>query len=474
MFFSERELARRTEEARPIIERLTASGCRFTQMEMPDNNGRLRGKIVPLAKGLSPAGTGVATLMLTIKSGENICLTTPFSNADNGFRKMVAVPDASTATALPWKGDVAAVLCDYYMEDGSPCPMDGRQILRSAEASLAKLNYSACVALEYELYIVEQNDALMREGRFSELPPFGRGRDFYSISKSPSFEGLAKEFMNRCEATGIHVEAFHTEYGHGMFEYTFSPQSPVKAADDAVRAKLYLKQLCSERGLAACYMAAKFAGTGDSFSGCHHNFSLARDTRNAFWDDSTRDLSQVARQAAAGILDTMPAFSLLYRPWVNSYRRMDHLLWNPENASWGKDNHTVALRVVHGAVPKQLTRFEHRVPGSDVNPYLTIASILYGALRGLRDGREPGAYAKGEAIMEKHWPLLPHTMLEAATLFRESPDTVNAFGADFVENLVHVKREEWADFAAAVDSPQAALGKGPVTQWEFTRYFDHC
>src|SRR5271170_8127010 len=170
----------------------------------------------------------------------------------------------------------------------------------------------------------------------------------------------------------------------------------------------------------------------------------------------------------------MPAFSILYRPWVNSYRRMDHLLWNPENASWGKDNYTVALRVVHGAVPKKLTRFEHRVPGSDVNPYLTIASILHGALRGLRDARVPGPYAQGEAIMEKHWPLLPHTMLEAGTVFRESPDAVNAFGADFVENLVHVKREEWADFAAAVESPQAALAKGPVTQWEFARYFDHC
>ena len=34
-----------------------------------------------------------------------------------------------------------------------------------------------------------------------------------------------------------------------MFEYTFEPQTPLKAADDAVRAKLYLRQLCAERGL---------------------------------------------------------------------------------------------------------------------------------------------------------------------------------------------------------------------------------
>src|SRR5205814_1964534 len=119
-----------------------------------------------------------------------------------------------------------------------------------------------------------------------------------------SFEGLAKEFMSRCEAAGIHVEAFHSEYGHGMFEYTFMPQTPLKAADDSVRAKLYLKQLCAEQGLVASYMAAIGASPGDSFSGCHHNFSLARGDENAFWDPRERSLSKVAGHAAAGILET--------------------------------------------------------------------------------------------------------------------------------------------------------------------------
>jgi glutamine synthetase len=473
MFFSKAELSRRTEEARPILERLSAAGCRFMQMEMPDNNGYLRGKIVPLAKGLAAGGTGMSTVTLAVKSGDNVSWTSPFSNWDNGFPKMAAVPDLSTASALPWKRDVAAVLCDFYMDDGSPCPMDGRHILRSAEATLAKLNYSAQVALEYELYIVEENDALMREGRFAELASFGRGLDFYSISKSPSFEDLAKEFMTRCEAVGIQVEAFHSELGHGMFEYTFAPQTALKAADDSVRAKLYLKQLCAERGLAACYMAAKFVNKEDSFSGCHHNFSLARGKSNAFWDPSSAGLSQVGRHAAAGVLDTMPAFNILYRPWANSYRRMNRLLWNPENASWGADNHTAAIRVVHGAVPDKLTRFEHRAPGPDVNPYLTIASILFGCIQGIREGKDPPPYARGDAMLEKHWALLPHTMPSAIDAFRTSAAAAAAFGPAFIEHLACVKQDEWNDFAAAVASPELALRKAPVTDWEFARYFNH-
>src|SRR5580658_1959439 len=188
MFFSIAELARRNEDARPILERLRSSGCRFAQVETPDINGTLRGRIVPLAKGLSASGSAVGPVILAANGGGGFCLSAPFLNLANGSNgKIVAVPDLSTAVALPWKGDVAGVLCDYYMHDGSPCIMDPRHILRSAEAALAELNYSARVSLEYEFYIVEQNDALMREGRYAELNPFGRDREFYSITRSPSF-----------------------------------------------------------------------------------------------------------------------------------------------------------------------------------------------------------------------------------------------------------------------------------------------
>jgi glutamine synthetase len=452
---------------------LRKAGCKFMQMEMPENNGYLCGKIVPLEKGLSTSGTGIATLILTFKSGGIVCFSSPFSNYENGFPKFVAMPDYSTAVALPWKGDVAGVLCDYYMDDGTECGFSPRTILKNAESELAKLGYSSKVALEYELYIVNEDDALMRAKRYGELPSFGREWDAYSIARTPSFEGLATEFMRRCAAAGVKIEAFHTEYGHGMFEYTFEPQSALKAADDAVRAKLYLRQLCAERGLVATYMTAKFVNTGDSYCGCHHNFSLARGNKNVFWDEKKGDLSKVARQAAAGMLKTLPAYNVVYRPWVNSFRRMDRLLWNPENASWAKDNHTAAIRVVTGAVPEKMTRFEHRAPGSDINPYLSIAALVFGAIEGIKDGKEPPPYGKGDVMLEKHWPLLPHSLPDAIEAWSRSASAKAYFGKDFVEHYAYLKREEWKDFTEAVEAPEEALKKGPVTPFEFARYFVH-
>jgi glutamine synthetase len=278
--------------------------------------------------------------------------------------------------------------------------------------------------------------------------------------------------MTRCNAIGIKVDTFHTEGGHGMFEYTFEPQSAVKAADDSVRAKLIMKQLCSERGLAATYMVAKFAGTADTYCGCHHNFSLARGDKNAFWDETSRDLSKAARHAAAGILKTMPDFNIIYRPWPNSFRRMDRHFFNPENATWAKDNHLAGIRVVTGSVPESLTRFEHRAPGADVNPYISVASILLGCIQGLREAEEPPPYATGDVMLDKSWPLLPHTMPEAIDAFQKSAAAIAGFGKEFVEHFAFVKNDEWKDFSEGVASPQETLKKAPITPWEFQRYFN--
>jgi glutamine synthetase len=170
----------------------------------------------------------------------------------------------------------------------------------------------------------------------------------------------------------------------------------------------------------------------------------------------------------------MPAFNLIYRPWVNSYRRMNRLLFNPENASWGRENHTVGLRVVHGPQPEKMTRFEHRAPGADINPYLSIASILEGCARGLRAREEPPAYAKGDAMLDERWHLLPHSMPEAIERFRASPAATEAFGVEFVEHLACIKQDEWKDFIQSVPDPEKALASGsPISSWEATRYFHH-
>src|SRR6266581_3670075 len=235
----------RSAQAQLITERLRELGVRVIQMEMPDINGTVRGKIAGLRKGLGPTGTGVSTLIMSFRGGDEITLS-PWSSFDNGFPKFSAVPDLDTVIQLPWRPETAAVLCDFVMDDGSPCVMDGRDILRRAVADLAELGYTAKAAFEWEFYVFQADDDLLRAGRYADLRSLGRHLHCYTLTNLPSFIPLATAFLTRMESVGIPVEAFHSEYGRGQYEFTCAPADPLTAADWAVRSKTYLRELAAE------------------------------------------------------------------------------------------------------------------------------------------------------------------------------------------------------------------------------------
>ena len=470
--FEEIEVQRR-DAAAEATERLSEAGAKFAQMETSDVNGVFRGKITKLAKGLSPSGTGVSTLMMSTRSSDDIVLT-KWSDFANGFPKMVAVADPGTAVGWPWRPEMAAVLCDLFMEDGTPCPLDGRQMLRRIAAEYEALGLEAHAALEWEFYLYEVDDELMRAKRYRELKPFGRGLDYYSVTRSPSFSRLATEFLSRTESVGIDVEVFHTEYGHGMYEYTCGHAPLLKAADDAVRSKAYLRQLCDEHSIVPTFMPALHHDTADSHNGCHHNVSVWRDGENAFWDPRSGEFSQLGKWFTGGALATMRDFHLVLRPWVNSYRRFDRMAWNPVDVSWGLDNHAAALRLVHGAVPAKHTRLEHRAPSPDVNPYLSLAAIFWGGLHGIRNKIEPPEQCVGDPVDSGNYPGLPATLPESITAFRESTFTRECFGDLFVDIYASVKTDEWNAYTAWCKENDVDPAGAPITDWEFQQYFNWC
>lgn len=463
-------LTQRAEESAALLRRFGEEGVRFAQMEMPDVNGTVRGKIVPLKKALAPYGSGISTGMVAARSGDEL-VETPFTSVEAGLPKMVALPDYGTLRRWSWRPEMAAILCDLVMEDGEPCPMDARQMLKGVAGWYEGRGLEARAAFEFEVCVYEADDGLLREKRYRELKTFGRGWDFYSITRFPSFENLAKTFMDRMASVDVEVEAVHTELGHGMLEFTLAPQPALKAADDAVRAKLYFKQLCAELDLVASFMPVINLGTGDSASGCHHNFSLWREGRNALWDAASGGLSPLAQKVVAGVLATMPDLHLVFRPWVNSYRRMDRWLFSPENASWAIDNHSVALRVVHGAYPEKLTRLEHRVSGTDINPYLTLAAILLGGRYGLENDLEPVAYATADPVSDPRFKPLARSYPETIAAFKGSTLVRALLGDGFVDHYALLKEEEWRDFSGWARANNVDSEAAVVTDWEFAHYF---
>src|SRR5690606_36939574 len=85
----------------------------------------------------------------------------------------------------------------------------------------------------------------------------------------------------------------------------------------------------------------------------------------------------------AGQLHCLPEILPMFAPTVNSYKRLTEGAWAPTTLTWGIDNRTTALRIIPGN--KKSTRIEHRVVGSDVNPYLAMAACLASGLYGIKN-----------------------------------------------------------------------------------------
>jgi glutamine synthetase len=281
----------------------------------------------------------------------------------------------------------------------------------------------------------------------------------YSSLRLSELRPLAEAFFERMAAVGIAIESVHTELGHGMVEFAIAHAPALEAADQAARAKTYLKELCAERDLVATFMPKWRSGAPTS--GCHFHQSLWRDGTNLFAAPDGA-LAPLGRHYLAGLLATAADFSALFNPSVNAYRRLQPGNFTPATASWGMDNRTAAIRAITGSAKG--ARLEHRRPGADVNPYLAIAAMLAGGLYGIAEELEPPAAATADAYADARFPRLPADLAEAITALRDSAVAPVLLGREFTDHYLLSREVElrlWREWAA-----------GQVTDWEHRRYFE--
>lgn len=441
------------------LESLAESGIEIVQMETVDLDGALRGKFLPVEKVKPDALGAFCTIVYQLTPVDDVWVSR-HSSFDNGFPDMRAQADPSTAVRWNWRPDTAAVMFDMLHVDGSPYPLAPRSVLKQVATRFAETGFEPRFGIEFETFVMRADEALMAQGRHHELKPLGGMHNAYRLTDAADARDLGAEFMRRMRGVGVNVEAFHTELGYGAIEFALAPAGAVEAADNAARAKCYFRQLCAERGLVATFMA-KWK-VGESGSGGHVHQSVWRDGKNTFFDPARTTLSDTALSYGAGLIKSMPDFAVLFRPNVNSYRRFDHRSWSPENASWGYDNRSAALRAIRQP-SRNAYRFEHRVPGADTNMYLTLAAMLAGGHLGLTTSLMPSSAAEGNAALDESWARLPATLPEATEIFRNSAIAKDYLGAAFVEHYAASRDIEWQHWTAW----QAEQ----VTPYELKRYF---
>lgn len=446
-----------------LQEKLALDGVEFIQVHTVDTSGAFRSKIAPLK--LSRYGEAINAILYCVAHGDgqpigDVAFASATANEENGFPNIKGIIDPATVVQHGWKPEYASAITFSYMLDGSPCPYDPRGVLARVEQRAAALGYEPRFALEYEFGIFHADHDLMRAGRYRELKPWGHSLTNYDLVRSGEYQDFAAELIRRMKSIGIGIASLVTEYGFGMYEYALTPKTALQAADEAMRAKLHLRELCAERGLVATFMT-RFQPPGkESACGAHHHVSLWKDDKPAFAAGPNK-LTPVAEKFLAGVLNRMQETHLLFRPTVNSYRRFDRGAWSPEDVAWGFENRTAPIRAI--TTPNDgACRFEHRAPGADINPYLSIAAILAAGCEGIEKGLPLEAPVSGDlASLDK--PKLPRTLNASIEAFANSDFCAEAFGEAFRDNYAESRRAEQAAFEAWQASH--------ITDFEWQRYF---
>jgi glutamine synthetase len=373
---------------------------------------------------------------------------------DRGYGDMEFVLDLDTIRLLTHLPATAMVQCDLVWPDHRPVVQSPRHILKAQQQRAADLGYVAVAGTELEFIVFQDTYEEAHDASYRDLTPANQYNIDYSIVGTTRIEPLLRDIRNTMYAAGLNVESAKGECNFGQHEIGFLYDDVMVTADNHAVYKTVAKEIASLHGKSITYMAKYNEREGNS---CHIHLSLrGSDGGIVFWDEAGGARSGLYDHFVAGVLATMPDFTLLYAPNINSYKRFAEGSFAPTTIAWGEDNRTCAVRLVgrgRGA------RMENRVPGGDVNPYLALAGMLAGGLHGIDKGLGLEPPLEGNAYVSGR-PRVPGTLRDAREAFHGSAVARAAFGDDVVDHYTNMADVELAAFGAA------------VTDWELRRGFE--
>ena len=426
-----------------------------------DMQGRLQGKRIHARYFLDEVashGTEGCNYLLAVDVEMNTVAGYEISSWEKGYGDFVLTPDFGTLRLAPWLPGSAMVQCDLSWLDGAPVRQSPRQILQAQVDEAARLGFVAYGGTELEFIVFNDSFQEASDAGYRGLTGSTRYNVDYSILGTSGDEPLMRDIRNAMYGAGLTVESSKGECNLGQHEIAFRYDEVVRTADNHVVYKTAAKELAARHGKALTFMAKYDEREGNS---CHLHMSLrGADGGIVFSPGSDgsggHDRSPLFASFVAGVQATLREFTLLYAPFVNSYKRYQPGSFAPTAVAWGEDNRTCALRVVgHGPG----LRVENRVPGGDVNPYLAQAAMLAGGLHGVRTELELEPAFVGNAYTAQT-ARVPSTLRDARDLFAGSELAEAAFGKDVVAHYVRAAEVELEAFDAV------------VTDWELRRGFE--
>ena len=421
-------------------------GIRYFLISFVDLFGVLRSKLVP--------ARAIAEMQADGAGFAGFAAWLDMTPADPD---MFAIPDPESLIQLPWNRDVGWLASDLWM-DGAPVEASPRVVLKRQIERADAAGYRMKTGVECEYFLLAPGELALSDPR--------------DMQEKPCYDQAA--LMRRFDVIGEICDAMielgwnpyqnDHEDANGQFEMNWEYDDCLVTADRHAFFKFMVKTVAERHGYRATFMPKPFANlTGN---GCHAHVSLWDAAgKNLFHDeDGELGLSALAYSFLGGIVHSADSFCALFNPTVNSYKRIDATVtlsgatWSPSAISYSGNNRTHMIRIPDAG------RFELRLMDGATNPYLAQAGVLAAGLDGIENQRDPGKrldinmYTEGDRL--RRIRRLPLNLLDALRLFDKNRVARAAFGDEFVDSYVKLKRDEWRSYATT------------LSQWELDRTLD--
>ncbi|QRG06911.1 glutamine synthetase [Xanthobacter dioxanivorans] len=453
--------------AAEVIASTKDSRLETVRILFADPHGLLRGKTLAIDALESVFRSGMtvpSTLLLKDTSNRTVFpVWSGEAGPLNGAGDVLLVPDPTTFQRLPWAHHSAWMFCDVIFKSGAEIPFAPRTILKNAVRALAEKGYALNVGLEVEFHVFQVDEERLRhsDAGLPGAPPATRllaqGYQFLSETLYDRLEPVMDELRRHCQALGLPLRSTEVEMGPSQFEFTFDPDSPLAHADNMMRFRALVKEVCARRGLHATFMCRpRVENCAASGWHLHQSLTDVASGRNLFIPDVDNVPTALASHWIAGLLAHAEESCILTTPTVNGYKRYQPFQLAPDRIQWGLDNRGAMIRGLLNA-GDTASRIENRVAETTANPYYFFASQILSGLSGIED--ELCAPAPSENPYASDAKALPPSMIAAIEAFESGSLYKKRLGEGFVSYISTLKRAEWLRYLRT------------VSEWEHDEYF---
>ena len=313
---------------------------------------------------------------------------------DCPYSSLYLRPEPDSMAILPWRPDSGRVLrmfCGLYTPDGEEYASDTRAILKRAVKEAEDKDIEFRFGTEAEFYLFNLDE----DGNPTKVPYDNAG--YMDIAPLDKCENVRREISLTIERMGLIPERSHHERGPGQNEIDFHYARPLKAADQMTTFKMVVNTVANRFGLFSDFSPMPIPDKNGN--GYHINIYA-----------SDRDGNDVARYAAAGILEKIRDITIFLNPKDASYARLGNRT-APDRADWASNG---ISELIHIEKVGGMTCAELRSPDAESNPYLVYALLIYAGLSGIERKLEL------PKEMDDKAPLLPGSKKEAGMVARSS------------------------------------------------------